>query len=67
MKFRDMIKMLIDDGWYLVRTKGSHQQYRHPDKPGLVTVAGHGGDDIAPRTLKSMLKQAGLDRPRSVE
>jgi predicted RNA binding protein YcfA (HicA-like mRNA interferase family) len=66
MKFRDMIKILREDGWYLDRIRGSHQQYRHPDKPGLVTVAGHGSDDIGPRTLKSILKQAGLDsRPRS--
>ncbi|MBC7788574.1 MAG: type II toxin-antitoxin system HicA family toxin [Anaerolineae bacterium] len=64
MKFRDMIKLLLDDGWYLARTRGSHRQYRHPSKPGLVTMAGHGNDDIAPRTLKSILKQAGLDRPR---
>jgi predicted RNA binding protein YcfA (HicA-like mRNA interferase family) len=64
MKFRDMIKLLQDDGWYLVRTKGSHRQYRHPNKPGLVTVAGHGNDDVAPRTLKSILKQAHLDSPR---
>lgn len=62
MKFRDMIKLLKTDGWYLARARGSHRQYRHPTKPGLVTVAGHGNDDIAPRTLKSILKQAGLDR-----
>ncbi|HLE56441.1 MAG TPA: type II toxin-antitoxin system HicA family toxin [Rhodothermia bacterium] len=61
MKFRDLIKLLETDGWYLSRTRGSHRQYRHPSKPGLVTVAGHGNDDIAPRTLKSILKQAGLE------
>jgi predicted RNA binding protein YcfA (HicA-like mRNA interferase family) len=65
MKFRDMIKLLKEDGWYLVRSKGSHQQYRHPEKPGLVTVAGRGSDDIGRRTLKSILKQAGLDSPPS--
>jgi predicted RNA binding protein YcfA (HicA-like mRNA interferase family) len=64
MKFRDMMKILKDDGWYLARTRGSHRQYRHQVKPGLVTVAGHGNDDIAPRTLKSILKQAGLDSSR---
>ena len=63
MKFREMINLLKDDGWYLARTRGSHRQYRHPTKPGLVTVAGHGNDDIAPRTLKSILKQARLDSP----
>jgi predicted RNA binding protein YcfA (HicA-like mRNA interferase family) len=62
MKFRDLLTLLADDGWYLVRTRGSHRQYRHPVKPGLVTLAGHGNDDIASRTLKSVLKQAGLEK-----
>jgi len=64
MKFRDLIRLLTADGWYLVRTRGSHRQFRHPLKSGLVTVAGSGNDDIAPRTLKSILKQADLDRSR---
>ncbi|MBA3343181.1 MAG: type II toxin-antitoxin system HicA family toxin [Gemmatimonadaceae bacterium] len=64
MKFRDLIKLLRDDGWYLERTRGSHHQYRHPHKSGLVTVAGDGNDDIAPRTLNSILKQARLDHRR---
>jgi predicted RNA binding protein YcfA (HicA-like mRNA interferase family) len=46
------------DGWYLVATKGSHRQYKHPTKPGRVTIAGHPNDDIAPGTLNSVLKQA---------
>jgi predicted RNA binding protein YcfA (HicA-like mRNA interferase family) len=62
MKFRDLLTLLTDDGWYLVRTRGSHRQFRHPVKPGLVTVAGHGNDDVAPRILKSILKQAGLEK-----
>jgi predicted RNA binding protein YcfA (HicA-like mRNA interferase family) len=60
MKIRDILRMLDDDGWYLARTRGSHRQYKHPTKPGLVTVAGKPGDDVAPGTLKSILKQAGL-------
>jgi len=44
----------------LVRTRGSHQQFRHPVKSGVVTVAGSNNDDIAPGTLNSILKQAGL-------
>ena len=60
MKVRDALRLLIDDGWFLVRTRGSHQQYKHPTKPGLVTVAGHPGDELAPGTLNSILKQAGL-------
>ena len=60
MKIRDLLRLLADDGWYLARSRGSHQQFKHPSKPGLVTVAGHPGDDLAPGTLNSILKQAGL-------
>jgi predicted RNA binding protein YcfA (HicA-like mRNA interferase family) len=60
MKIRELLRMLDDDGWYLARTRGSHRQYKHPTKPGLVTVAGKPGDDVAPGTLNSILKQAGL-------
>ena len=60
MKIRDLLRLLVADGWSLARTKGSHQQFRHPTKPGLVTIAGHPGDDLARGTLKSILKQAGL-------
>ncbi|RXA17260.1 type II toxin-antitoxin system HicA family toxin [Methanosarcina sp. MSH10X1] len=60
MKVREVIKLLEADGWYLVATKGSHRQYKHPTKPGRVTIAGHGGDDLAPGTLNSILKQAQL-------
>ena len=60
MKVRDLLKLLADDGWYLARARGSHQQFKHPTKPGLVTVAGEPGDQIAPGTLNSILKQAGL-------
>lgn len=60
MKVREVLRLLTDDGWFLVRTRGSHQQYKHPDKAGLVTVAGHPSDELAPGTLNSILKQAGL-------
>jgi predicted RNA binding protein YcfA (HicA-like mRNA interferase family) len=60
---RVMIKLLERDGWRLVATRGSHRQYRHPTKPGRVTVPGAGGKDLTPGTLRSILKQAGLDRP----
>jgi len=60
MKIRDVLKLLRDDGWYLARQRGSHQQYKHPTKPGLVTVAGKPNDDLAPGTLNSILKQAEL-------
>lgn len=60
MKVREVIKLLEADGWYLVDTKGSHRQYKHPTKLGRVTIAGHSGDDLAPGTLNSILKQAQL-------
>ena len=60
MKIRDIIKLLEADGWYRVVMKGSHLQYKHPTKQGRVTIAGHPGDDLAPGTLNSVLKQAKL-------
>ncbi|MBP7411300.1 type II toxin-antitoxin system HicA family toxin [Methanoculleus sp. 10] len=60
MKVRDCIKMIEADGWYLVATRGSHRQYKHPSKPGRITIAGHPADELAPGTLNSVLKQAGL-------
>ena len=60
MKVREAIKLIQADGWYLVATRGSHRQYKHPDKPGRVTIAGKASEDLAPGTLNSILKQAGL-------
>ena len=60
VKVRDVVKQLEDDGWSVVRQRGSHRQFKHTTKPGLVTVAGKPGDDVAPGTLNSILKQAGL-------
>lgn len=60
MKVRDLLRMIEADGWYLARTRGSHRQYKHPSKPGLVTVPGHPSDEVAPGTLNSILKRAGL-------
>jgi predicted RNA binding protein YcfA (HicA-like mRNA interferase family) len=65
MKIRDIIKLIEADGWYLVVTKGSHRQYKHPSKPGRVTIAGHPGHDLAPGTLNSILKQAQIEKPES--
>jgi len=62
MKVRDAIKLIENDGWYLVVTKGSHRQYKHPTKPGRVTIAGHLSHDLAPGTLNSILKQAQLKK-----
>lgn len=60
MKVREAIKLIEDDGWYLVRTRGSHRQYKHSRKRGLVTIAGKPGDELAPGTRNSILKQAEL-------
>jgi len=60
MKVREAIRMVETDGWYLVRTRGSHRHFKHPTKPGLVTIAGNAGVDIPKGTLNSILKQAGL-------
>jgi predicted RNA binding protein YcfA (HicA-like mRNA interferase family) len=60
MKVNDVLRLLHDDGWYLAATRGSHRQFKHPSKPGRVTVPGKPCDDLAPGTLGSILKQAGL-------
>ena len=60
MKVRDVVRMLEEDGWHLARTRGSHHQYKHPTKKGLVTIPGKRNDELAPGTLNSILKQAGL-------
>lgn len=54
MKVREVIERLEGDGWFLVDTRGSHRQYKHPTKPGRVTVAGKPSDDLAPGTLNSI-------------
>jgi predicted RNA binding protein YcfA (HicA-like mRNA interferase family) len=60
MKVREAIKLVEDDGWFHVRTKGSHRQFKHPTKLGIVTIAGNPGVDIPKGTMNSILKQAGL-------
>jgi predicted RNA binding protein YcfA (HicA-like mRNA interferase family) len=64
MKIRDVIEIIENDGWYQVHQKGSHQQYKHPEKRGRVTIAGHPGDDLAIETLNSVFKQAGIKKPK---
>ncbi len=62
MKIHEVIRLLERDGWCLHETRGSHRQYKHPEKPGRVTVAGKFSDDLAPGTLNSILKQARLKK-----
>ena len=60
MKVRDVLRLLKKDGWEQVRMKGSHRQFRHPAKPGTVTVAGKLSVAVPRGTLKSIFKQARL-------
>ncbi len=62
MKVRDVVRMLKDNGWYQVRMKGSHRHFKHDLKPGLVTVPGNHGKELAIGTLGSIFKQAGLKK-----
>ena len=59
MKVRAIMKQIEKDGWILARTRGSHRQFKHPQKSGLITIAGQLSDEIAPGTLNSILKQGG--------
>jgi predicted RNA binding protein YcfA (HicA-like mRNA interferase family) len=60
VKVREILNLIESDGWFLDRPRGSHRQFKHPTKPGLVTVAGKPNDDLAPGTQNSILKQAQL-------
>ena len=59
MRFREIEKIILKDGWYFKTAKGSHNQYKHPTKPGKVTIPNHSGD-LDKKTVDSILKQAGL-------
>jgi predicted RNA binding protein YcfA (HicA-like mRNA interferase family) len=59
VKISEILMLLKDDGWYLAATKGSHRQFKHPHKPGRVTVPGKPSDDVALGTKNSIFKQAG--------
>ena len=59
MKFREVEKLILADGWREVTQKGSHHHCKHPAKPGKVTIPEHKGD-IHPDTVKSIMRQAGL-------
>ena len=59
-KVRDAIRLVERDGWRMVRTRGSHRQFKHPVKPGRVTIPGKPGDDLPDGTWDSIMKQSGL-------
>ncbi|ADN35237.1 YcfA family protein [Methanolacinia petrolearia DSM 11571] len=60
MKVREVIKIIEVEGWYLVSVRGSHRQYKNPNIPGRITIPGNMNDTLAPGTLNSILKQAGI-------
>jgi predicted RNA binding protein YcfA (HicA-like mRNA interferase family) len=62
VKVSEILRLLADDGWVLVATRGSHRQFKHPTKVGRVTVPGKPSDELAPGTLNSIRKQAGLKK-----
>lgn len=62
MKVKEVIKIIEKDGWFLVRVRGSHRQFHHPNKLGTVTVSGKESVDMPVGTLNSVLKQAGLKK-----
>lgn len=62
VKVRELIGLLEADGWVQVRQRGSHRQYRHPSKPGTVTVSGKPSVEVPAGTLNNALKQAGLKK-----
>ena len=55
MRFREIENIIEKDGWYQVKQKGSHHQYKHPTKPGKVTIPEH-GEDLNLDTVKSIMK-----------
>jgi predicted RNA binding protein YcfA (HicA-like mRNA interferase family) len=62
VKVGEVITLLEREGWELSRTRGSHRQYKHPERPGKVTIAGKPSDALHPKTLASIMRQAGLER-----
>ena len=64
MKIRDIIKIIEQDGWFMIRIRGSHRQFKHKNKKGVITIAGHLNDELAKGTLNSILKQSGLKHGR---
>jgi predicted RNA binding protein YcfA (HicA-like mRNA interferase family) len=60
VKVREILRLLLQDGWTVVATRGSHRQFKHPSKSGRVTVPGKPNDDLALGTQNSIMKQAGL-------
>jgi len=65
VKVREAIRQVVADGWFLARQKGSHRHFKHPTKPGIVTIAGHERDDLPAKTWARIKQQAGIDAASS--
>jgi len=63
LKVLEVIRLLLAEGWFLVAIRGSHRQFKHPSRPGRVTVAGQPSDTHAPGSLKSITRQSGVSLP----
>lgn len=61
-KVRDAIRLVEQDGWYLVRTRGSYRQFHHSEKPGTVTIAGRPSKGLDDWVWRSILRQAGIEK-----
>ena len=61
-KVREVIRIVERDGWYHVGTRGSHRHFRHPEKPGKVTIPGNLGEEVPKGTWRNIQRQAGLRR-----
>jgi predicted RNA binding protein YcfA (HicA-like mRNA interferase family) len=59
MKIRDLVRILEADGWFVVRVRGSHRQFHHSTKPGTASAP---SAELHPKTLRSILKQAGIGK-----
>ncbi len=64
MKVREAIAAIEADGWRVVKVTGDHRHYKHPTKPGRVTIPGHLNDDLHPKTRDSIFRQADLPKPK---
>ena len=60
VKLKDIEKALEDNGWYIARTSGGHKVYKHPTKPGIVTITSSKKGDITSWLLREIEKQSGL-------
>jgi predicted RNA binding protein YcfA (HicA-like mRNA interferase family) len=60
IKVREVVKLLLKEGWIEIRSRGGHRHFKHPQLPSVITVPGNDGRELAPGTLNDILKKAGL-------